>query len=161
MAAFHPGDSGGFYSPESLLFLRESSKVTQMIGMGPELLWVRSKFDPRPELAQHAAQVGSRAEVRALEEMIRRELEWLPVKRSASQRLFRWGKKRLGRGEVSLALGPAVWGKRSDVPAQRGAKVREFAGTTLAGMPGVRAGVRPVAAPAPISAAPVFARDCP
>lgn len=132
-----------------------------MMGMGPEMALVKSRVDPRAELAQFAAHVGSRAEVRAVEEMIRRELEFLPVRRSAAQRFLRWGKKRLQRGEESLEVGPAVWAKRADEPAEGRAAARTPAVTSLAAMPALRSGMAPKAGASPIPAAPVFARECP
>jgi len=130
-----------------------------MTGMGPEALLVRSRVDPRVELAEYALRDCSRPEVRAVEEMIRRELACLPVRRSAAQRLLGWGRKRLRRDDVPLAVAPAVWRERAEAPTKAGAPARALGEATLAAMPAVRAGVRPDRAGPLIAALPVYARE--
>jgi|GEM_PF-6911981 len=130
-----------------------------MMGMGPEALLLKSKVDPRAELAEYARLGYSRMEVRAVDAMIRRELEYLPVRRSAVQRLLGWGKKRLRHDEVLLAGGPAIWAKGVERPVDRGSEVRASAATSLAAMPAIRSEVQPRGAAPSISATLVFTRD--
>jgi hypothetical protein len=129
-----------------------------MTGMGPEALLVRHRADPRAELAAYAIRDGSRAEVRAVEERLRRELELLPVRHTLGERLFRWGRKRLRREDVPLAAGPALYREGREATAETRAQARAFAGASLAAMPAIQAGVRPEGVRPPIAAAPVYAR---
>lgn len=122
-----------------------------MRGMGPESLLVKSRVDPRVELAQYALRDGARVEARVVEEMLRRELELFPARHSAVRRLLRWGRERLRRDDVPLAGGPAVW------RAREGAEARELADATLAAMPAMRAPAAPEGASAPLSAIPRWA----
>jgi hypothetical protein len=129
-----------------------------MMGVRPMVLEVRGSVDPRVELARYAPHDGARAEARAVEEMIRRERELLPVKRTMLQRLLRWGQKRPRRGEDSLAVGPAVWGRRDLGLGGSATAADELAEATLAAMPAARAGQDEGAEPAPLAAA--LARGC-
>jgi len=127
-----------------------------MVQVGPEALLVKSRVDPRAELAQYVHVKGSRGDVRATEAFLRRELAYLPVKRSAVQRLFGWGKKPARFDAAPLGAGPVVWPKGIESGSKSMADAREFAGTGLAALPAVRAGARPQGAPTPISALPAL-----
>ena len=81
-----------------------------MRGTGPEELLVRAKADGRAQLAEYARLEHPLADPRSVEACLRRELELLPVRRSAAQRFLRWGRrwvpreapeKRAGRSNVA------------------------------------------------------------
>ena len=98
-----------------------------MRGMGPEALLVQARVDPRVVLAEYALHDCTREEARAVEELIRRELECLPVRHTAAERLLRWGRKRFRRADLPLAAAPALCREpegranhAADAPAARG-----------------------------------------
>ena len=111
-----------------------------MTAIGPEALLVQARVDPRVVLAEYALHDCTREEVRAVEEMIRRELECLPVRHTAAERLVRWGRKRLRRADLPLAAAPALCREPEENAPPAG------------GAPPARAG-------ALMAAAPAYARD--
>jgi len=129
-----------------------------MMRMGPEALLVTPTVDPRVALAEFAVRDSTREGVRAVKAMLRRELEYLPVRRTAAQRLMRWGRKRLRRDDLPLAAAPALVREAAVAPAKTHAVARVFAGAALAAMGRLRAGARPKEAGALVAAAPVYAR---
>ncbi|MGA8709877.1 MAG: hypothetical protein ACLP8Y_06570 [Thermoplasmata archaeon] len=130
-----------------------------MRGMGPEALLIQARVDPRVVLAEYALHDCTREEVRAVEEMLRRELECLPVRHTAVQRLVRWGRKRLRRVDLPLAAAPALCREPEKAPHAPGAAARGLAGATLAALPALRAAVHPAGAGPMVAAAPAYARD--
>jgi hypothetical protein len=127
--------------------------------MGPEALLVQARVDPRVVLAEYALRDCNREEVRAVEEMLRRELECLPVRYTAAQRLLRWGRKRLRRVDLPLAAAPALCREPEMAPAAPGTAARGLASATLAALPAWRAAVRPAGAGRMVAAAPAYVRD--
>jgi hypothetical protein len=128
-----------------------------MIGMGPEALLLKSRIDPRAELAEYARLEYPRAEVLAVEARIRSELENLPGKRSIAGRLLGWRRKRSPVGDVLLASGPALWRKRAGSPLE----LRGLEDAPLAAMPAIRGRGPPAGAPSSIPEALVLARESP
>ena len=128
-----------------------------MWARGPEELLVKPRVDPRAELAQYAHFEGSRAGVRATDAMLRRELDFLPVKRSAFQRLLRWAKGE-GRYERSpLAAAPAVAPRGPHPGAAADARTVGRAG--LAALPTLGAESRGPGAPAPVLLLPFLTEE--
>jgi hypothetical protein len=130
--------------------------MTDSTGMGPEALLVRARVDPRVVLAEYALRDCTREGVRALEEMLRRDLEAFPVRRTLTQRLRGWGRQRLRRVDVPLAAAPAL--AREEVGSVDAA-ARAYDDATLAAMPALRALGRPAGAEPLMCAMPVYARE--
>jgi len=128
-------------------------------GMGPEALLVRARFDPRVVLAEYALEDCTREAARTVEEMLRRELAALPVRRTLAQRLRGWGRQRLARTSVPLAAAPALCRGAAEGPVGGEPADPAYAEVTLAAMPALRGGTRPAGAGALVGAAPAYARD--
>jgi hypothetical protein len=129
-----------------------------MMRMGPEALLVKSKMDPRAELAEYARLEYSCADVHAIEARIRTELEYLPVRRSVGRRFLRWGQRRLRGEEDRAEAGRTVAPHAVEIAAAGSVQARALSGATLAAMPAMRAGSRPERMMGPISAAPILGR---
>ncbi len=126
--------------------------------MGPEALMVMAWADYRADLAEFARWEYSSVEDRRVEAMIRRELEELPVKRSARGRLLRWGRE-LFRHEEARPTGTLAFRPKAiEIAAELVPRTRDLSGVTLAALPAVRAGTRPEGTALPISAVPAFVR---
>jgi hypothetical protein len=130
-----------------------------MMGMRPGLPWVDAREEPREWVAKRHGQAYPRMEVLVVEEMRRRERELHRVRYTALQRLARWAKKRLRRDEVPLAAGPAVWPRGIGPQPEVDRDVRDLDRATLAAMPAMRAGPRPLLAVASPEVVPAFAGD--
>jgi len=130
-----------------------------MMGMRPGMLGVEFRAEPREWVAKRHGQHYPRMEVLAVEEMRRREREMLPVRYSALQRLARWAKKRLRREEVPLGAGPAVWSQGIGPRTEVDRDVRDLDRATLAAMPAMRAGPRPLLTVASLAVVPAIAED--
>ncbi|HLN51081.1 MAG TPA: hypothetical protein VK455_03370 [Thermoplasmata archaeon] len=120
---------------------------------------MNSRIRPQTGIAEYLKPEYSRMEVRAVEELIRRELELLPVRHSAAQRLLRWGRKRLREDKLPLAAGPALWTQNDELGAKGARDDRVLATGTLAVLPAIRGVPCPVEGGRPLAAAPIFARD--
>jgi len=116
--------------------------------MGPEELMVRSKVDPRAELAQYARFEGSPEAVRATDALLRRELEFLPVKRSRLARFVRWAKGERRYERAPLAAAPALC--RETAPrARAAADAKALDRVGLAALPAIEAEGRAAGGAAP------------
>lgn len=130
-----------------------------MWAKGPEELLVRARVDPRAELAQYARFEGSRAGVRATDALLRRELDFLPVKRSPMRRFLRWVKGEGRYDRAPLAAAPAV-SAGADVPGARAAAVRRAVGKVgLAALPVVQEEGLGRGLPAPVVMLPFLTEE--
>lgn len=129
------------------------------MGMGPEELLVRQRIDPRAELAAYVRLEYVGADAQSVEWRIRAELEFLPVRHTAGERLLGWCRERLGRTGDPVATESLARQGAVQIAADRAVRVRPLPAATLAAMPATQARVRPETVPTPISAAPLFARS--
>jgi hypothetical protein len=122
-----------------------------MMRMGPEAAMVKSKMDPRAELARIARTDYRIVDVRALYARLPIEAEYLPPTRSPAQRFLRWGQHWLRRGGA-----PANGGPLAAAPAMaRPPEGREVRCAGLAAMPAALARAGPERPAAPISGLPL------
>jgi hypothetical protein len=130
-----------------------------MMRMGPEALLVLQRTSPRSGMAEYARLEYPRAERLSVDATIERELAYLPVKRSATQRLIRWAREWFRHDEAPpLPVLAAVRPKTFEVARERDAPGRPSSGAVLAAVPALRAGSRAEGEPHSISALPVLGR---
>jgi hypothetical protein len=129
-----------------------------MMRMGPEALLVAQKTAPRSGTAEYARLEYSRADLLSFEATIRSELKYLPVKRSAAQRLIRWGRQWFRHDEARIPVLAAVRPKTLEVGREPSAPAPPRSVATLAAVPALGAGASAEGEPHLISSLPVFSR---
>lgn len=130
-----------------------------MMRMGPEAVVVAQRTTPRLGMAEYARLEYPRGDRFSVDAAIRRELEYLPVHRSAVQRIVRWGREWLRRDRVRVPVLAAVRPKEREVAREHGTRARSSSMASLAAVPALRTGVCAEGEPHSLSALPVFGRS--
>lgn len=126
--------------------------------MGPEALLVMARTRTNSGVAEYARLEYPRANHLAVEAAVRRELKYLPVKRSAAERLVRWGRAWFHHDEVREPLLASVRAKTLEGTREGVVFSRSGASASLAAVPGLQGRARIEREPPAISAVPLFGR---